>query len=130
MNPPPRGPDAGSVTPLIIGMMLCLLILGAGVTAAGSAFLAGQRLQHLCDGAAAAAAGSLTDSGGGDTAIRAVDAYFAVRGTAVTSAVSLDGNTLSLTCQLDSPIAFGALFATPTLHRVVTSTARASYEQP
>ena len=47
--------DRGSVTPLIIGMLVCLLVLTAGVTAAGSAFLAGQRLQGLCDGAVAAA---------------------------------------------------------------------------
>lgn len=39
--------DRGSITPLVIGMFVCLLILTAGVTAAGSAFLAGQRLQRL-----------------------------------------------------------------------------------
>ena len=54
--------DSGSVTPLIIGMMLCLLILGAVVTADCSAFLDGQRLPHLCDGAAAAAAVAITDN--------------------------------------------------------------------
>ena len=51
--------DRGSVTPLVIGMMVCLLVLTAGVTAAGSAFLAGQRLQRLCDGAVAAAVGAV-----------------------------------------------------------------------
>ena len=54
----PSGPgsddtDRGSITPLVIGMFVCLLILTAGVAAAGSAFLAGQRLQRLCDGAVA-----------------------------------------------------------------------------
>ena len=60
-----RAPDGerGSVTPLVIGMMVCLLLLTAGVTAAGSAFLAGQRLQRLCDGAVAAAVGASTRAG-------------------------------------------------------------------
>src|SRR5699024_10806774 len=51
----PAARDRGSVTPLVIGMVLCLLLLGAGVTAATSAFLARQNLQHSCDSAADAA---------------------------------------------------------------------------
>ncbi len=122
-------PDDGSVTPLVIGMMLCLLILGAGVTAAGSAFLAGQRLQHLCDGAAAAATGSLTDNSGDNTIQTAIDQYFALRNTTATTTVYLDGTTLTLTCGSDTVITFGALFATPTLHRTVTASARTNYRQ-
>ena len=119
--------DRGSVTPLVIGMMLCLLVLGAGVTAAGSAFLAGQRLQHLCDGAAATAAGRLTDDGGGQDAIDAVDVYLAARDSKVAATIDLVGPTVTLTCSSNTPITFGALFATPTLPRTVTATARATY---
>lgn len=120
--------DEGSVTPLVIGMMLCLLILGAGVTAAGSAFLAGQRLQHLCDGAAAAAAGAITDNSGSDNVNATVVDYFAARHAGVTAIPNLEGATLTLTCEADSAITFGALFAHPTLHRVVTATARSRYQ--
>ena len=131
MTPPSQRParrDNGSVTPLVIGMLLCLLILGAGVTAAGSAFLAGQRLQHLCDGAAAAAAGTITDNGGSDNVDAAVIDYLAARHAAVTAVPNLEGTTLTLTCDTESAVTFGALFAHPTLHRTVTSSARARYQ--
>lgn len=122
--------DRGSITPLVIGMMLCLLVLGAGVTAAGSAFLAGQRLQHLCDGAAATAAGTLTDNTtGGQTALDAVSNYLAVRNSTAHTAATLEGATLTLNCADDMPITFGALFGSPTLHRAVTATARAGYSR-
>lgn len=122
--------DDGSVTPLIIGMMLCLLLLGAGVTTAGSAFLAGQRLQHVCDGAAAAAAGALTDNPATNPqAIEAMNTYLAVRGNPTDPTITLQGTTITLTCRADTPITFGALFATPTLHRIVTSTARTYYQR-
>lgn len=52
--------EQGSITPLVIGMVLCLLILGVGVIAAGSAVLARRNLQSACDGAVAAVAGSVT----------------------------------------------------------------------
>ena len=123
---PPR--DTGSVTPLVIGMMLCLLILGAGVTAAGSAFLAGQRTQHLCDGAAATAAGTLTgDSTDTGPAIQAAAAYLATRSSNAASTLDRQGDTITLTCSTDSPITFGALFGSPTLHRTTTATARTTY---
>lgn len=126
----PASDDRGSITPLVIGMMLCLLILGAGVTAAGSAFLAGQRLQHLCDGAAATAAGTLTDHASGDrSVIDAINGYFAVRHSAATTTTNLNGSTLTLTCADDMPITFGALFGSATLHRVVTATAHTGYTQ-
>jgi hypothetical protein len=35
--------------------------------------------------------------------------------------------TLTVTCDADTPITFGALFATPTLHRTVTATAKTTY---
>ncbi len=122
--------DSGSVTPLVIGMMLCLLILAAGITAAGSAFLAGQRTQHLCDGAVATAAGTLTgDNPDTGAAGDAAAAYLATRGSNATTSLQQQGDTLTLTCSTDNPITFGALFGSPTLHRTVTATARTTYRQ-
>jgi len=121
--------DAGSITPMIIGMMLCLLLLGAGVTAAGSAFLGGQRVQHLCDGAAAAAAGTITDGSTDQNLIGAANTYLAIRGSDVTALVNLNATTITLTCSADVPITFGSLFGSPTLRRTVTATARAGYRQ-
>lgn len=127
---PTTPPDRGSVTPLIIGMMLCLLLLGAGITAAGSAFLAGQRLQHLCDGAAAAAADTLTGpTSDSVTAGSAVTDYLAVRHSDVAAQIAFDGATVNLTCSADTPITFGALFGAPTLHRTVHAGARTNYTQ-
>lgn len=122
--------DRGSITPLVLGMMLCLLILGAGITAAGSAFLAGQRLQHLCDGAAATAAGTLTDNTTNDQhVIDAINGYLAIRNSTATTTPDLTGATLTLTCTDDTPITFGALFGTPTLQRTVTATSRTGYSR-
>jgi hypothetical protein len=61
---PHGGPrtDTGSAMPLVIGMVVCLLLLGAGITAATSAFLARANLQHVCDGAASAAAALAADA--------------------------------------------------------------------
>ena len=128
MNRSPKSPEAdddrGSITPLVIGMLLCLLLLGAGVTAAGSAFLAGQRLRHLCDGAAATAAGAITDTGTVATVENSVNNYLAVRGAGPAVGIDLDGTTLTLTCSADYPITFGSLFGSPTVHRTVTSSAQ------
>jgi len=121
--------DAGSITPMIIGMMLCLLLLGAGVTAAGSAFLGGQRVQHLCDGAAAAAAGTITDGSTDQNLIGAANSYLAIRGSDVTALVNLNATTITLSCSAEVPITFGSLFGSPTLRRTVTATARAGYRQ-
>lgn len=133
MPPPDRNEaatDTGSVTPLVIGMVLCLLVLAAGVTAAGSAFLAGQRTQHLCDGAVATAAGTLSgDAGSNNQAVEAAAGYLATRGSNATTNLQLQGDTLTLTCSTDSPITFGALFGSPTLHRTTTATARTTYRQ-
>ncbi len=128
---PTREDDTGSVTPLIVGMLLCILLLGAAVTAAGSAFLAGQTLQHMCDGAAATAADMLTDNPGstGEAADRAA-AYLGTNGNHNPPGVAITGTTISVTCTSDDPITFGALFHSPTLHRVVTATAHTAYRQP
>ncbi|SDO19314.1 Putative Flp pilus-assembly TadE/G-like [Nakamurella panacisegetis] len=124
MHPERLDDDRGSITPLVIGMVLCLLLLGAGVTAAGSAFLAGQRLRHMCDGAAATAAGAITDAGATTTTADSLRSYFADRGDEPAVDIDLRGPTLSLTCSADYPVTFGALFGSPTVHRTVTSTAR------
>ena len=122
--------DRGSVTPLVIGMLVCLLILTAGVTAAGSAFLAGQRLQRMCDGAVAAAIGTVDprrSSGAGtglSDPIAAANEYLRVRGPDVGAVVSLGANTVSARCHAEAPITFGALFGAPTLERTVTSTSQ------
>ena len=118
-----RTNDTGSITPLVIGLLLCLMLLGAGVTAAGSAFLAGQQLQHLCDGAAATAAGALTDTGTTATAENSINDYLTTRGAHPAVAIDLHGATLTLTCAADYPVTFGGLFGSPTIHRTATSSA-------
>ena len=122
--------DRGSVTPLVLGMMVCLLVLTAGVTAAGSAFLAGQRLQRLCDGAVAAAAGAVNPNrsssvgaGSGDPVAAAND-YLRVRGPDVGAVVALGAETVSAQCSNEAPITFGALFGFPTIPRTVTATSQ------
>ena len=120
--------DRGSVTPLVLGMLVCLLILTAGVTAAGSAFLAGQRLQRLCDGAVAAAVGAVDPrraSSAGVTVgdpIAAANQYLRLRGPDVGAVVNVGATTISARCSNEAPITFGVLFGYPTLARTVTST--------
>ena len=122
--------DRGSVTPLVIGMLVCLLILTAGVTAAGSAFLSGQRLQRLCDGAVAAAVGAVNPQRGpgeGTSSadpIAAANTYLRVRGPDVAAVVSLGQTTVTARCSNESPVTFGVLFGSPTIHRTVTSTSQ------
>ena len=127
--------DRGSVTPLVIGMLVCLLLLTAGVTAAGSAFLAGQRLQRLCDGAVAAAVGAVnpkrtTSEGVGlSDPIAAANEYLRVRGPDVGAVLNLGADTVTAQCSNEAPITFGALFGSPTLARTVTSTSEPIYKQ-
>ena len=134
----PRGPgqraesadDRGSVTPLVLGMMVCLLVLTAGVTAVGSAFLAGQRLQRLCDGAVAAAVGAVDPSRqsnegvGLSDPIAAANEYLRVRGPDVGAVVSLGADRVSAQCSNEAPITFGALFGFPTIPRTATATSQ------
>ena len=122
--------DRGSVTPLVLGMLVCLLVLTAGVTAAGSAFLAGQRLQRLCDGAVAAAVGAVDPrraSSAGVTVgdpIAAANQYLRLRGPDVGAVVNVGATTISARCSNEAPITFGVLFGSPTLARTVTSTSQ------
>ena len=127
---PDSAPDRGSVTPLVLGMMVCLLVLTAGVTAVGSAFLAGQRLQRLCDGAVAAAVGAVDPSRqssegvGLSDPIAAANEYLRVRGPDVGAMVSLGVDRVSAQCSNEAPITFGALFGFPTIPRTATATSQ------
>ncbi len=122
--------DRGSVTPLVIGMLACLLVLTAGVTAAGSAFLAGQRLHRLCDGAVAAAVGAVNPTRSSaqgvsvSDPIAAANEYLRVRGPDVGAVVNLGADTVAAQCSNEAPITFGALFGFPTLGQTVTSTSQ------
>jgi hypothetical protein len=116
--------------PLVIGMVMCLLLLGAGVTAATSAVLARANLQHVCDGAAAAAA-DVSQRTALTTALPATDAvanaaaadYLSARTTATGASATVTGATVQLACSTEAPIAFGALFGSPTLAITVRSVA-------
>lgn len=126
----PGEADRGSITPLVIGMFVCLLILTAGVTAAGSAFLAGQRLQRLCDGAVAAAVGAVdparSSAAGvaiGDP-VAAANQYLGVRGPDVAAVITVGAQTVTAQCSNQAPVTFGALFGFPTVSRTVTSTSQ------
>jgi len=129
-QPAESAADRGSVTPLVLGMMVCLLVLTAGVTAAGSAFLAGQRLQRLCDGAVAAAVGAVDPSRqssegvGLSDPIAAANEYLRVRGPDVGAVVSLGVDRVSAQCSNEAPITFGALFGFPTIPRTATATSQ------
>ncbi len=122
--------DRGSITPLVIGMLVCLLLLTAGVTAAGSAFLAGQRLQRLCDGAVAAAVGAVDPARSSAAGVRvsdpiaAANQYLKVRGPDVNAVIDLGAQTITAQCANEAPITFGALFGSPTISRTVTSTSQ------
>jgi len=122
--------DRGSVTPLVIGMLICLLVLTAGVTALGSAFLAGQRLQRLCDGAVAAAVGAVNPTRSSaqgvpvSDPIAAANQYLRVRGPDVGAVVDVGVETITARCSNNAPITFGALFGYPTLERTVTATSQ------
>ncbi len=108
----------GSVTPLILGMALILLLLGLGVAAAGSAFLNHQQLQALCDGAAAAAGDTVRpDPAGGasvdpspSAAVQAADSYLQTHGVRVDVQAVVSAGSVRLTCRMTAPVSFAGLF--------------------
>jgi Flp pilus assembly protein TadG len=107
-------------------MVLCLLLLCAGVIAATSVFLAHQRLQNACDGAAAAAAdavavGFSADGGVARSAAQAADGYLRVRSPEVSATADASEGTVRLTCRAAAVVTFGALFGSPTLTQTVQS---------
>jgi len=122
--------DRGSITPLVIGMSVCLLILTAGVTAAGSAFLAGQRLHRLCDGAVAAAVGAVDPSRSSASGVQvsdpiaAANQYLGVRGPDVGAVITVGVETVTAQCTNEAPVTFGALFGSPTITRTVSATSQ------
>lgn len=126
-RPPDRPDDQGSIAPLILGLMGALLLLSVGIIAGGSAFLANQRLQGLCDGAVAAAVGALdprrtsaTGASNGD-ALAAAGQYLAVRGPDVRATVRVGARSVSATCRNTAEVALGAVFGMPTVDQSVTA---------
>jgi hypothetical protein len=122
-----RGRDSGSATPLILGMVACLLLLAAGLTAATSAFLSQQRLRNSCDGAAVAAGNAAAGATEGldGTPASAAGTYLRIRSPEVTAVVDIDGGTVTLTCRTTAEITFGALFGAGHLDQHVVSVASA-----
>ncbi|WP_166442070.1 pilus assembly protein TadG-related protein [Nakamurella flava] len=126
-HPGPGRSDDGSIAPLILGLTGALMLLCVGVIAGGSAFLAHQRLQSLCDGAVAAAVGALdprrTSAAGASSsdAVAAADSYLAVRGPDVRAAVQIGARSVSATCRNRAEVALGAVFGRPTVDQSVTA---------
>jgi Flp pilus assembly protein TadG len=134
--------DRGSTIPLILGFWLIGLLLVAGSVAASDAFTKQRDLQSICDAAAIAAANSVNTGAAhagtlGNAAIPLDNvpttvAEFLARDRGrtdvhVASAVSADGVTVNLNCQLRSRIAFGAIFG---FGEGVNQTAFASARSP
>jgi Flp pilus assembly protein TadG len=135
------GCDRGSSVVLILGFYLVAFMMVAGVVAAGDAFLHQQRLQNVCDGAAAAAAASALDLDRGAGLAEGTDAVFtgiesAVDGylardagrseVAVTPSLVPDTLTLTLHCTETAPIVFGDMFGqSDGVRHTTTSSARA-----
>ena len=105
--------DRGSVTPLVIGMVACLLLLSAAVIALGSAAGARADIRHACDGAVAFVAdGHLATAAAVDVSATAA-AYLAEHYPGATVGAELVGNTVTARCAARSPVAFGAIFGVP-----------------
>lgn len=122
--------DRGSITPLILGLTLCLLVLVAGVTATGSAFLGRSRLQNQCDGAVLAASDAADVPGRTRLTALANDAaiaYLAVRPGRVGVRVAVSGDTVTATCWTNTEITFGEMFLTPTLYQEVDASSLLRY---
>lgn len=112
--------DTGSATPLVLGMVLCLLLLSVGVIAAGSVVLAKQNLQSACDAAASAVAGQLTPDQLDGAPPTDLNARLATELHRRRAGAEVTGTTAELSvrarCQARSSVAFGALFGSPTLN--------------
>lgn len=125
---PTGGRDAGSVSPLIIGMMVCLLVLGAAVTAAGSAFLAKRRVQAACDSATTAVAASVAGdqfAAADDRALAArVSDFLRRRYPGIVAEAAGRPGSLLVGCRSTAEVTFGALFGTPRMTIDVRSVAR------
>lgn len=122
--------------PLVLGLVLCLLLLGAGVTAATSVFLARANLQHVCDGAASAGAEAAQRSGypGGsgasaDVALQAAAAYLAPRAAGTRLSAAANGEWTTLACVTDAPVAFGVIFGAATVEIAVDAVGKSTLPQ-
>jgi hypothetical protein len=108
-------------------MAACLLLLGAGLTAATSAFLAQQRLRAVCDGAAIAGADAISGATVGPVPVAAgpaedaVARYLGIRSPGIGATVELDAGTVTVTCRATADITFGGLFGSGRMDQQVVS---------
>ncbi|RIJ69341.1 hypothetical protein D1871_22380 [Nakamurella silvestris] len=128
-----NGRDRGSVTPLVLGMALCLLLFGAGIIAAGSAFLARQNLAGLCDAAATAAVNALPDlhlaqAESLGTAEEVATDYLRARRSDIALTATLAEGTVRLVCHRRAPVTFGVLFGRSTVDLSVVSVGRPVFD--
>jgi hypothetical protein len=119
--------DSGSVTPLVLGMALILLVLSMGIGAATDVWLTRNRLLNRCEGAALAASfaadlptGSRRVSEANTAAIR----YLAERTTTTGVTVDIDAALVRATCWSEEPVLFGWLFGSDELRQTVSASAR------
>ncbi|HEX3732647.1 MAG TPA: pilus assembly protein TadG-related protein [Mycobacteriales bacterium] len=123
----PKGRDDGSITILILGCVLVVVVMIMALTAATSAFLAQRTLQSDCDGAAEWAASAVDphrifDGQAAnsdrlplqvDGAREAVDEYhrrFYRKDPTLTMAPTVASDTLSVRCRRVVKITFGTFF--------------------
>ncbi len=125
MRPPARHPDQrevdreeGSITPLILGFVLILLLLGFAVGAVGSVVLAREQLQSVCDGAAVTAGNALrpgaSDTANTGLARTAADTYVRDRSATMPfPTVTVADGTAALTCTENFTPTFLGLIQVP-----------------
>lgn len=117
--------DRGTITPLIIGMVVCLLLLGFGVIAMGSVVLAKRSLQSACDSTADFVTGGVTRTRltGAAPGFFDQDARTELqrRVPDATVATATQNASLIAVCSIRAPIALGALFGSPTVALQVRS---------
>jgi Putative Flp pilus-assembly TadE/G-like len=121
--------DDGSVTPLVLGMALILVLLTMGIAAASDVWLTRNRLQNRCEGAALAASYAAGVPGARqlrDANNAAID-YLSLRTTTTGVAVSVGDDTLQATCWSTEEITFGWLVGSADLTQTVTSNAQLRY---
>lgn len=122
---PGRGSDRGSITPLIIGMVICLLLLGFGVIAMGSVVLAKRSLQSACDSTADFVTGGVTQA----RLMGAAAGFFDQEASTelrrrvpdATVATATQNSSLIAVCSVRAPIALGGVFGSPTVALQVRS---------
>lgn len=120
--------DRGSITPLLIGMVVCLLLLGFGVIAMGSVVLAKRSLQNACDGAADAVTGQQVQGAlsGASPGYFDATAQQELRYRIPTASVHTETENTALiaVCAVEAPITLGSLFGSPTISLQVRSVSR------